>query len=237
MIEASGAFPADLYRAFAHVRRPARVSGCPHCVDDDEDGPLLDGPLRSLAPADLSRYAFKALSTWGDEDDFRYFTPRLIECAAADRLFTDPQIVFGKLAVAGWQDWPAGERTAVEGFLASWWAGTLDHHPATPDVGVVLSCLGRTGVDLDPYLDHWGRLESVAAIRHLRDFALWEVHWTGLPSLADTYWAQDGDGHRQVIAWLTGGRAADAVEAAFAAEDREDVLELLDEIHSVVRVG
>jgi hypothetical protein len=37
------------------------------------------------------------------------------------------------------------------------------------------------------------------------------------------------------VAWLTDGRAAAAVETAFAVATREDVLRLLDEIHPVLR--
>ncbi|MGH3376898.1 MAG: hypothetical protein ACRDP6_19390 [Actinoallomurus sp.] len=71
------------------------MTGCPHCVDQEEDRPLLDRPLRSLSPEALSRYAAKALSTWGGVEEFRYFAPRLIECAAADEF---PNRVVGRHA-------------------------------------------------------------------------------------------------------------------------------------------
>jgi hypothetical protein len=223
-----------LYAAFAGVPRPVRVAGCPHCVAPDEDRPLLDRPLRSIEAGALARYAAKALNTWGDVADFRYFVPRLLECAAADAFgYPDPPIVFGKLASAGWRRWAPDERAAIEAFLGDWWAGTLDRFPSTPPAGTVLCCLGLAGVDLDPFLEHWGRLATVAAVRHLHEFVTYEVRWPD--RLADAFW--DRVAAAPVIAWLTGGRAAAAVEAAFDAAADEDVLRLLDEIHPALRVA
>ncbi|MDN3351729.1 hypothetical protein [Actinomadura sp. DC4] len=224
-----------VYEAFAGVRRPARVTGCPHCVNPDEDRPLLARPMRALPPEELARYAAKALTTWGGVEEFRYFLPRLLECARADAFgHPDPPIVFGKLASAGWRGWAEGERGPIEGFLTAWWAGTLDRHPAEPPVGTVLCCLGATGADLDPFLARWGRLRTAGEVRHLHDFVLHEVRWTGWLRLADAFWDRNGVAYGQVVAWLTGGRAAAAVEAAFAAAAGEDVLGLLAEIHSVL---
>lgn len=227
---------AGLYQAFEHVRRPGRVRGCPHCVAPEEDRPLLDRPVRSIEADALARYAAKALSTWGDTSDFRYFAPRLLECAAADAFgYPDPSVVFGKLVTAGWLDWPAGERAAVEAFLAEWWTGTLRQYPSRPGVGTVLCSLGSTRIDLAPFLDRWGRLETVDAIRHLHELVFHDVEWGVESRLKDAFWDRSGPGHRQLIRWLTGGDAATAVEVAFAAETREDVLQLLDDIHPALR--
>ncbi|GAB2811769.1 hypothetical protein GCM10027176_15340 [Actinoallomurus bryophytorum] len=224
-----------LYAAFGHVRRPARVPGCPHCVAPQEDRPLLDGPVRSLPADALARYAAKAISTWGGAEEFRYFLPRLLECAAADAFgYPDPAIVFGKVAAAGWHAWPAGERAAIEAFLTAWWADTLERHPADPDAGTVLCCLGAARADLTPFLDHWGGLPDAGAVRHLREFVLYGVEWTRGPRLADAFWDRGSVAHRQVLTWLTDGGAATAVEAAFDAETREDVLGLLEELHAVL---
>jgi hypothetical protein len=224
-----------LYTAFGHVPRPARVEGCPHCVAPDEDRPLLGRPLRALPADGLARYAAKAMSTWGGVEEFRYFLPRLLECAADDAFgYPDPEIVFGKLAAADWSTWPAGEREAIEALLAAWWADTLDRYPAQPGAETVLCCLGAVGADLTPFLDRWGALPGEAAVRHLHEFVLYGVGWTRGSRLADAFWDRKGPAHRQVLAWLTGGGVAGAVEAAFEAETREDVLGLLAEIHTAL---
>ncbi len=234
MTERRVAAVEGLYAAFGHVRRPSRVAGCPHCVAPDEDRTLLDRPLRSLTHRDLARYAVKALSTWGGAEEFRYFVPRLLELADVLDL---PPVLFGKFRDAGWLGWPADERAAVEAFLAAWWADTLDRFPAEPDAAEILCCVGRAGADPWPYLERWGELTGVAAVRHLHAFVLYGVEWTRGPRLADAFWDRGSAAHVRVVEWLTGGRAAAAVEAAFAAETREDVLELLDQIHPALIAG
>jgi hypothetical protein len=221
-----------LYEAFGLIRRPARVEGCPHCVAPDEDRPLLDRPVRSLEADDLARYAAKALNTWGGVTEFRYFVPRLLECASFDSfLYPGPPIVFGKLAQADWRDWPVEERAAIESFLTAWWEDALDRYPGRPGIGTVLCSLGCTGTDLMPFLTTWERLTGDAAVRQLHEFVLYGVRWSSPPQLTDAFWDLRGTAHRLVIDWLTGGRAAAAVRAAFDAESREDLLGLLDEVY------
>jgi hypothetical protein len=221
-----------LYGVFGLIPRPARVEGCPHCVAPDEDRPLLDRPVRSIAPANLARYAAKALNTWGDVAEFRYFVPRLLECASHDSFdYPDPAIVFGKLTVTNWRAWPAEEIAAIESFLTAWWADALDRYPAQPEIGVVLCSVASTGTDLIPLLDTWGRLADDAAIRHLHEFVLNDVRWWSPPQIT-AFWDVHGAAHRQVVEWLTGGRLVGAVETAFEAETREEILRLLAETHS-----
>ncbi|NUR88878.1 MAG: hypothetical protein HOY71_32735 [Nonomuraea sp.] len=218
-----------LYEAFAHVPRPGSVPGCPHCVEPGEGACLLAVPVGSIEAASLARYAAKAMTTWGGVAEFRYFLPRLLECAAADAFsYPDPEIVFGKLARAGWTAWPGEERAAVAAFMEEWWRTTLRRHPSRPPMDTVVCSLGAAGLDLTPVLDGWARLETDAAIAHLRDLVT-----DGLSGgrLTNAFWDRHGPAYGQVLGWLTGGAAAAAVEAAFARETREPVLDLLAGLH------
>ncbi|MBN6054938.1 hypothetical protein JYK22_23580, partial [Nonomuraea sp. RK-328] len=222
-----------MYDVFGHVPRPEHVAGCPHCVEPGEEACLLAGPVRSLAAGALARYAAKALTTWGGVAEFRYFLPRLLECAAADAfVHPDPEIVFGKLASAGWRTWPADERDAIAAFLSEWWHETLRDHPARPSADTVLCALGATGIDLTPCLSAWSRLDTDAAIRHLHDFVLDGVSGE---RLTNAFWDRRSPAYQQVLAWLTGGPAAAAVEAAFAGQEQEPMLELLAAIEPALR--
>ncbi|MBC6456988.1 hypothetical protein [Actinomadura sp. HBU206391] len=219
-----------LYRAFADVRRPARVEGCPCCVEPDADRPLLTRPLRALTAQDLSRYGAKALNTWGGADDFRYFAPRLLELSTAGDLdWPDIEIVFGKLAQAGWPQWP--QRRAIEEFMAAFWSDTLARHPRRPRIDAVLCALGCAGADLAVRLTEWEELAGEPPVRHLHELATSELTWSrGRPRLRNAFWDTTGPQYREVIDWLTGGAAAAAVSAAFARADSEERLGLLAEI-------
>jgi hypothetical protein len=219
-----------LYSAFAGVRRPAHVEGCPCCVEPDADLPLLTRPLRVLTARDLSRYAAKALNTWGGADDFHYFAPRLLELSTAGALdWPDIEIVFGKLAQAGWRERP--QRQAIEDFMAAFWSSTLARHPTRPRIDGVLCALGCAGIDLSVRLIEWEALAGEPAIRHLHELATSELTWSkGRPRLLNAFWDTAGPQYRQVVDWLTGGAAAAAVSAAFARTDSEEPLGLLAEI-------
>lgn len=223
---------ARMYDVFGHVPRPERVAGCPHCVEPGEERCLLSWPVGSVEAESLARYAAKALTTWGGVTEFRYFLPRLLECATAGAFsYPDPEIVLGKLASADWRAWPEEERDAVTDFLREWWDQTLRHHPARPPIDTVLCALAATGMDLTSCLDTWSVLDTDASIRHLHDFVM--TGWSGR-RLTNAFWNRDSPAYEQAVTWLTGGPAAAAVEAAFAREGREDLLELLTAIHTVI---
>ena len=226
-----------LYDAFADVRRPGRVVACPCCVEPDSDLLLLNRPLRDLGADDLSRYAARAINTWGDEGDFHYFAPRLLELAAADAFdWPDIEIVFGKLAWAGWREWP--QREAVADLLAAFFEQILRRHPSRPRVGSALCALGCATADLAGPLGDWAHLVrgvEVPAIRHLRDLAVEELAWgRDGPYLVNTFWDRAGAPYRQALGWLTGGAAAAAVSTAFARTDSEELLELLAETDEAI---
>jgi hypothetical protein len=108
-----------LYSAFRRPQPPVRVEGCPCCTTEAEVEPLSRVPLRELSSAQIDQYAFKALTTVGTVEDFRYFLPRLVELAVGDQLDTDRPVLFGKLAYGRWRTWPVAERMALERFAAA----------------------------------------------------------------------------------------------------------------------
>lgn len=142
---------ADLYRAFAHRPR-APIEGCPCCVDP-ADSAAMARLAREDVPLELaSRYAFKAMSTWGDAADFRWYLPRIAELVARGGLELD--LLTGKLVHGAWTTWPAAERAAVVAFLDACWsravAGSADGSPALQEL---LAARCQLDLDLEPWLD------------------------------------------------------------------------------------
>ncbi|MFI0374347.1 hypothetical protein ACH35V_41365 [Actinomadura sp. 1N219] len=228
----------DLYAAFADVPRPVELEGCPCCVGPDEGRPLLARPLRDLTAADLARYAAKVLNTWGGPEDFHYFAPRLLELATEDAFdWPDVEIVFGKLSRAGWRDWP--QRDAIAAFLDAFWTRTLTDFPASPSASSAICALAGTNSEMTPWLNEWaGALMSEPAVRHLHEFVTENLIWRReRPRFTNGYWDNTSRSYQQVIDWLTGGEAAEAVSAAFARTDDEAALELLMEIESRLSPG
>ncbi|MFI6266597.1 hypothetical protein [Micromonospora sp. NPDC051006] len=198
----------QLYAAFGRHPRPTRMAHCQHCVHPDEVVALLGAPLRALAARQLCRYAGKAVTTWGDLADLRYFLPRLLELLAAGRL--DDPLVPGKLLRTigeHWRSWPTDEQQAIEAYLDAWWRRTLSDFPAPVEVTDVLAAIGATGMDLRPYLSTWADDGGQPAARHLAEhLAYWQPD-DPLP------WA------RAVRAWHASAAPARVLEAALLVTD------------------
>jgi hypothetical protein len=125
-----------LYRTFTHYRLQPHMDACPCCVHDDDDKRFLyRAELHELSADDLCTYAFKAMTTWGDGNDFRHFLPRLFELqASATPIPIDNEILFGKLRYARWRTWPSVEQQAVQTFLLTWGRFLLESYPSSPDM-------------------------------------------------------------------------------------------------------
>jgi hypothetical protein len=120
-----------LYTVFSKYTRPSRVIGSPISVNPDADIKLTTKPLKSLSKDDLNEYEFKAMTTWGTAEDFKYFLPAILEANfysfnwGADIFFgkiysaacheDDEQNVLAEYMLAMWEDasklpWPDLER-------------------------------------------------------------------------------------------------------------------------------
>ncbi|WBB69928.1 hypothetical protein [Micromonospora sp. WMMD812] len=212
----------QLYAVFRRHPRPSRMGYCAHCVAPAEVAVLLDTPLRALTGGQLRRYAGKALTTWGDLADLRYFLPRLLELLAAGAI--DDPVAPGRLFDAigkHWRGWPRDEQRAVEAYLAAWWGHTLATFPAPVEATDVLAAIGATGVDVGPYLAGWVADGGEPAARHLADHLA-----TPLP----------GDGPPWVLAvraWRAGPEPARILETAVLAASDPAVAEEISAAYEI----
>jgi hypothetical protein len=160
---------AGLYHGFGQRPR-APIQGCPCCVDP-ADSAALARLAREDVPVELAaRYAFKAITTWGDEADFRWYLPRLAELVARGDLAVD--LFADKLPYGGWAAWPADERAAVIGFLdALWQRAVVDSVDGSRPLEDLLAVRASLGLDLAPWLDGL-RHASMPALAELVEVAV-----------------------------------------------------------------
>lgn len=112
---------ANLYATFAQYPLRATMEGCPCCVFAEDQAKLSAKALKVLETEDISHYAWKAMSTWGDVEDFKHFLPRLLELIATTGIAYGSSVVLRKLAYAKWDEWTPVEKEAICSFLLSWW--------------------------------------------------------------------------------------------------------------------
>jgi len=89
---------ASLYDVFASYAPPPQRSHSSHTtINDDEADKLRGRALRTLSGRDLSNYSMKALTTWGDETEFRHYLPRLSSCSLPNQA--------GRMFRRCWESW------------------------------------------------------------------------------------------------------------------------------------
>jgi hypothetical protein len=111
-----------LYDVFGAYPLRTKIDACPHCELDAAERQLHVRPLRDMTWADLGTYSFKALTSFGDQDDLRHFLPRVLELYACDHAGAPHALMMfcGKLDLAAWTTWPAEEVAALRRFFDAW---------------------------------------------------------------------------------------------------------------------
>lgn len=107
-----------LYQAFATVPKPRTIEGCRCCIDDAEVFTLLTKPLREISGQEITSYASSALLTVGHPADYRYYLPRILEIHLQEPgWWPDIEVIGRAMHSAGWAQWSAAERAAIEQFF------------------------------------------------------------------------------------------------------------------------
>ena len=171
------AFAIDnLYVVFGLYKPPAHPAFCAHCVSDVEDAILHSKPLRELSAEELKRYSFKAISTWGTVEQFKYLLPRLYELVLQEGFGYDAEILFKKPRYGDFGSWPHTERQALYEYCDALWRFALAHHPlidylpAFVNIEDCLCSVAQIVDDLHPLLQLWDS-DTTSATLHLGDFA------------------------------------------------------------------
>ena len=174
----------NLYVAFSSYKLRAPVEGCDCCVKKDDKKRLAAKPLRQLQEDDLSRYAFKAMTTWGDEYDFKHFLPRILELLATGCSLTfGADILPNKLGYAEWRTWPDEEKNAIENFLLALWNYDLAGGETGDSTESWFDAISQVVEDASPFLQMWENEYSIEACEALRDFIEDFYSWSRAPQV------------------------------------------------------
>ncbi|WP_150124970.1 hypothetical protein [Tsuneonella mangrovi] len=195
----------EIYREFA-APTPSVIEGCPCCIATRGVDVLLNTPLREITGQQIWRYVSGAFLTIGNEDDFRYLLPRILEISVTDPgNANDPEIVIGKLGLASWREWKANEQRTIERLLDAWFYDALVN-------------------DLDNAKDGWTSWETESVLCGSARAGLALERWTGplqepssAPVLADLrlrfpkdlsgFWSDAPTGLKELAMIISDGRA------------------------------
>jgi hypothetical protein len=158
----------ELYKVFERYPFKSTIEGCPCCVFDNDKSTLHSKQLRELEDEDISRYVFKAMTTWGDVNDFKHYLPRIFELAATRKLNVDTFVILGKLDYGNWKEWDFDEQNSIQKFLKAWWK--LDVNNATYFDSEVLIELKKRIQDLPTMLNDWNVSVDSQGFKNYVDF-------------------------------------------------------------------
>lgn len=189
----------------------------------------LSKPLEELTAHDLGKFAWKALTTWGDVEDLKHFLPRLMQLIAQDDCAPfSREVLLGKLRLAAWRDWSETERRSVDMFLHAVWRDCLNSAAGSVWQDELLCGIGRAVDDLAPYLTTWSDSKLTTAYEHLVHYIDWNLA-TLLKRghLSNSFWSDAEPQMRQVIDWLSSRQTIDTLESRFAENPGADYSDAL----------
>lgn len=209
-----------LYATFKPYRLLPHIAGCPCCISGTDNKRIHSRPLRDLPPSDLARFAFKAMTTWGEVTDFKHFLPRLFECIDEDPTanYVDTEVILGKLAYGKWRVWPQSEQEAIEVFLMAFWRVALQREPKDgwQEAEDYLCAIAQAEDDLSPYLNVWEEGRGISAIYQLATLLIRRGH--GIlqkQKLSNAFWDRREAQMQQVITWLRRPAILKSMERAY----------------------
>ena len=163
-----------LYKTFERYPFKSKIEGCPCCVSDSDKSTLHSRKLRELEDEDLSYYAFKAMTTFGDLEDFKHYLPRIFELTAKGKLTVDTFVILGKLEYGKWHSWNEDERNAINNFLKVWWKYDINNSKYFNSE--ILIELNKLWKDLPSMLNEWNLEDKTQGFKNYMELIEYEYH-------------------------------------------------------------
>lgn len=191
----------NLYETFARYGKPDGFPLCPCCVTEEEAARLLQGCLKELTADELSAYGELVFLTVGSSEDFKYFLPRIFELSVREEFsWPNPEFVFGKLALAEWNNWPGDERTAILELLQSKFDSVLNDSDSNgSDIERWVCALGRCVPDVTRYLN---QMLATGYEEKLLTCVEWNMSAFTKNKLDNGFWKDAPENAQRVLEWL-----------------------------------
>lgn len=200
-----------LYAAFSDVPKPTRIDGCDCCISGDEIAALLSKPLRTLGGTELSSYASSAFLTVGQEADYLYLLPRILEISCLDSFWwPDVEITGRAIGDTNPAGWPDHRRLALQDVLHAVLQNAVEGSDGWTMDGWICA-IGRMRLDLAPFLQ---QIENSPQAL----LAYYEENTAALVKsrLVNSFWEKTEPGYQETVDWFESPKVALLISEAFA---------------------
>ena len=162
------------YQDFAGIPCPHTLGTSPLRDGDKILQALTSAPLRELVDERIGPYSGWAITTVGDDRDYRHFLPRIFELAVANPVWlgTEPAVMASKLNMGGWRNWPANQRSAIVHVFNAAFDAMIERHPDDWPSDAVDWLLGIAilGELIAPVIERWRTSTSANAALNMAAF-------------------------------------------------------------------
>lgn len=221
------------YLTFASMPRPQQLHASPLRDADEILRTLTSAPLRELTGEQIGPYSSWAITTVGNDRDYRHFLPRIFELAVTEPVWLGavPQVIVGKLNMATWRTWAAEQQAAVLHFFRAAFDAVVQRHPQGGQSAVDWFCgivtLGNSALLT---FERWRSTSSPNAALHMASFIIDEAKdLRHQAEVRGPYWEDVSvDVRREVARLLTAERTKVFLQAAAGQVSDEDQFALLD---------
>lgn len=225
-----------LYDTFAKYQGLSKLEGS--ALYDDLDAwnkELRSKKLRELTDEDLSRFAGKIILTWGDENDYRCYLPRILELTAELKTPYDIWTLYSRLEDANWKTWDIQEQTAINDFTLELWNSLLNNNSekAEWEFKDYFHAIANFYPDFSQVLKIWETNDSFASVKHLTNYIFDERQ-----NLFDKNYIDSVEKNTKHIdqfkSWLTSESIIKKIEQAFYDNEKTEIVERLSWVEQIL---
>ena len=217
----------NLYTTFADYQGKSKLEGSP--LYDDLDiwkKELRSKKLRELTDEDLSRFAGSVIYTWGDEDDFRCYLPRILELTAELKTPYDIWDLYNRLEEANWKTWDINEQTAINEFTIELWNNLLSDNSEKAEFEFedYFHAIAYFYSDFSEILKVWETNNYLSSAKHLANYVFYERQHLFEKNFIDSR-EKNTKNISEFKTWLVSDKIIKKIEQAFFENENEEIAE------------
>jgi hypothetical protein len=119
-----------IYAVFNKYQLNGKIEKCPcGCISNEEEQKIYSTTLMNLSADDLGFYNRKAMSTWGNIENYKHFLPRIIEIYKENKTngWIDLDTIYDKLEYAKWIEWNKEEQNLISKLIEIDWTDLVNN--------------------------------------------------------------------------------------------------------------
>jgi hypothetical protein len=212
-----------LYDTFAKYQGLSKLEGSPlYDYLETWNKQLRSKKLRELTDDDLSLFAGKVILTWGDENDYRFYLPRILELTAELKTPYDIWTLYSRLEDANWKTWNTEEQTAINEFTIELWNNLLNDNSekAEWEFKDYYHSIAYFYPNFSEILKVWETNDSFASIKHLTNYIFEERQHIFDNNYIDSI-EKNTKNIEQFKTWLTSDNILKKIEKAFYDNEKK----------------